>query len=307
MTTAVTVVIPTKNRGSLLAAAVRSAVDAGALEIVVADGGSTDGSIERVAELPGVHIVQGSFENAAATRNAGVAAARGEYLAFLDSDDEMTPAKLPTLVEALESDDRVGLVHGRTIVVDEHGAEQSAATEGHTRGFARAERLGTGYPQLAAFCSMYTSATLVRRSAFEAVGGYDESLGVYEDWDFYLRLSLDWKLVYRTPVVARYRIWSGNVSWDRTAAAIVEVAGKHLRDPPPLSPAEHRAATYAFQRRIAEASHVLVRGEATRRAAVAAVRASPVRALGDRRLAGLVARSLLPTALLRARRPSRMG
>ncbi|HEY8646561.1 MAG TPA: glycosyltransferase, partial [Gaiellaceae bacterium] len=299
MTTAITVVIPTKNRGSLLEAAVRSAVEAGAADIVVADGGSTDGSIERVAELAGVRILDGSFANAAATRNAGVAAARGEHIAFLDSDDEMTPAKLTTLVDALESDDRVGLVHGRTIVIDEHGAEQPAATEGHARDFARAERLGTGYPQLTAFCAMYTSATVVRRSAFEAIGGYDESLAVYEDWDLYLRLSLDWKLVYRTPVAARYRLWPGNVSWDRTAAAIVEVAEKHLRNPPPLPPAERRAATFAFQRRIAEASHVLVRGEATRRATFAALRASPVRALGDRRLAGLVARSLLPAARLR--------
>jgi glycosyltransferase involved in cell wall biosynthesis len=307
MTTAVTVVIPTKNRGVLLEQAVQSAVDAAAPDIVVADGGSTDGSVERVAGLPGVRIVQGSFANAASTRNAGVAAARGEHIAFLDSDDEMTPAKLTTLVAALESDERIGLVHGRTVVVDEQGAEDLAATDRHAKDLSRAERLGTGYPQLATFCAMYTSATVIRRSAFDAIGGYDESLAVYEDWDLYLRLSLDWALVYAAPVAARYRLWSGNVAWNRTAAAIVDVAEKHLREPPPLPPADRRAAAYAFQRRIAEANHVLVHGGATRRAAFAALRASPSRALVDPRLAGLVARSVLPQALLHGRRPSRAG
>ncbi len=301
----VSVVIPTKDRCALTLEAIASAVAAGGVdEVIVVDAGSTDGTQARVAALTApVRLVQGSHRNAAAARNAGIREARGAYIGFLDSDDLMEPAKVASLRRVLDADPGVGLVHGRTVVVDGGGRPDAAATELHERQRRRAEAVGTGFAGLAEYCSLYTSATLMRRAALEDVGGYDEALDVYEDWDLYLRLSLRWQLVYADEVAARYRLWPGNVAWDRTARGTVAVARKQLAALPPLASGERRRAAYALQRRIAEASNVLVEPRATRSAATAALRCDPRRALGDSLLGGLVLRSFVPRSLRVRRRP----
>lgn len=295
----VSVVIPTRNRGALLRAAVESALASPADEIIVADGGSDDGSIEPLAALERVRVVRGDYRNAAQTRNAGAAAARGDYLGFLDSDDLMLPEKVTCLGRALDRDEGIGLVHGRIAVIDADGAESPATAE-HEEALRLAERAGLSYEALAAVCVMFTSATLMRRRAFEQIGGYDESLDVYEDWDLYLRLSVGWRLTYEDCRVAQYRIWAGNVRWDRTARGVVDVARKHLAAPAPgLSP----AARYGFYRRLAGSHHILLERRATQRAALQAARIRPLGALADAGVRGPALRSLLPRALVRRRRP----
>lgn len=304
MSSSVSIVIPTRNRGSLLLEAVGSALEARPEEIVLADGGSTDGSIEQAAALSsGISLVRGRFPNAAATRNAGAAAASGDYIGFLDSDDVMLPAKISCLRAVLDREPDVGLVHGRTIVVDERGEPDGAGTLVQERAYRKAEALGTSYDALARFCAMFTSATLIRRSAFESVGGYDETLDVYEDWDLYLRLSLDWRLVYENCPTAKYRAWPGNVAWHLTAAGVIRVAEKHLAELPPLPPGTSRRARYNFLRRVAGSHHVLVHPAATRRATLAALRTRPSAALVDSEVLGLTLRSFVPAAILHRRRP----
>jgi glycosyltransferase involved in cell wall biosynthesis len=305
----VSVVIPTRNRGALLVEAVESALGANALEIIVADGGSDDGSLETVAALDArVILVRGAYRNAAATRNAGAAAATGEYLAFLDSDDVMLPEKISCLGRRLDAERDIGLVHGALVVMDADGADDAVATASHDAALLDAARLGTRYSDLAAVCVMFTSATLIRRSAFEDVGGYDEELEAYEDWDFYLRLALRHRLAYERCVAARYRVWPGNVGWDRTAEWTVKVAEKHLAAlPAELSPAARRDARYAFLRRMTQSHHILLDRPATRRSAVRAARVDARRAFSDPGVRGPALRSFLPRAFLESRRPSRPG
>jgi GT2 family glycosyltransferase len=307
MESAVSIVIPTLNRGPLLVEAVRSGVELGPrAEVIVADGGSSDGSLALLEQFgDAVTVTRGSFPNAAATRNAGAVASRAPYLAFLDSDDIALPARISCLQPVLDHEPGVALVHGRTEVIDAEGRPNPAMTSAHERAFREAERLGTTYDALAGHCAMFTSATLVRRSAFEEVGGYDEALEVYEDWDLYLRLALRWRLVYERCVVARYRIWSGNVTWDRTAEGTVRVAEKHLAAPPDLPEPTLRRARYHFLRRIAASQHILVHRREAQRAALAALRLRPGAALTDSDVRGPLLRSFLPASVLRSRRPAR--
>jgi glycosyltransferase involved in cell wall biosynthesis len=306
MSGSVSIVIPTKNRGHMLLEAVRSALEVTPppLEVIVVDGGSTDGSLERLPE-GAITVLRGDLPNAAATRNAGAAIARGDYLGFVDSDDTIFPDKIGCLGPALDRDATLGLVHGGTIVIDAQGESDVSATARQQRAFRIGERIGTAYEGLAHFCAMITSATLIRRQAFEEIGGYDESLDTYEDWDLYLRLSLRWRLGYEQCVSARYRIWTGNVAWDRTALGVIRVAEKHLAALPDLAPAAVHRARYGFLRRLAESNHVLVRPAETRRAAIAAARLSPLRALVDRQVRGSLLRSFVPAAVLHRRRPAR--
>lgn len=305
MSASVSIVIPTRDRGAMLIEAVRSALAASPLEVIVVDAGSTDGSVERAAALgAGVRIVPGPARNAAAARNAGVAAARGELIGFLDSDDVMLPAKVDCLRPVLERDPGIALAHGRTVVIDEHGETDDALTRDHELRLAKAERVGTAYDALAELCVMYTSATLLRRSAFEAVGGFDESLDAYEDWDLYLRLAARWRLVYETCPTARYRVWGGNVAWDRTAAWTIHVAEKHLADPSLAPPGLAGRARYGFLRRVAFSQHVLAQPREARRAALAALRARPLAALADAEVRRPLVRSFVPRALALRRRPA---
>lgn len=304
----VTIVIPTRDRAGFVGQAVSSARRAHPPpeRVIVVDGGSTDGTGDVLRSFgDSIDVLQGRFPNAAAARNAGARAATTEFLGFLDSDDHMLDGKCGPLADALRARDELALVHGRTEVIDRDGRLDRRATAEHRALFARAERLGTGYDALAAFCAMYTSATLVRRVAFEDVGGYDEGLDAYEDWDLYLRLSLRWRLAYDPCPAARYRVWEGNVPWDHTAAAIIRVAQKHLSALPDAPPSLRSGAAFGFHARMAASNHTLVQSRETRRAALAALRMRPLTGLVSADVRRPLVRSLLPDRILRRRRPRR--
>jgi glycosyltransferase involved in cell wall biosynthesis len=292
----VSIVIPTRDRGPLLLESVSSALSSSAsVEVIVADDGSTDGSVDAVMEMhPEIDIVRGPFGNAARARNAGAVRASGDVLAFLDSDDVMLPAKTETLPELLRGDAGLVLVHGMTEVIDAQGSIDGPLTEIHRRGFARGARVGLDYAGLARFCMMFTSATVIRRASFEAVGGYDESLDAYEDLDLYLRLSMIGRAAYAPDVSAHYRVWAGNVDWKKTATWTVRVAEKHLRAlPPALDAHESALARFGLQARLVQSENVLGDRHATRRAYFAALKAAPTRALRDAGLWRALARSLV--------------
>jgi hypothetical protein len=270
------------------------------LEVIVVDAGSTDGSTD---DLEGARVLRVGPRNAAAARNAGAALAAGEYLGFVDSDDVALDGKTTCLVDELDADDGLGFVHGTTEVIDERGAPLPAQTARQRSSFARAERDGTSYPALAGFCSMFTSAALIRREAFESVGGFDEGIDALEDWDLYLRLALDWRLGYADCLAAKYRIWPGNVGWRRTAEWTIRVAEKHLAALPDLPETERDAARYGFLRQLSASHHVLVERREARRSALAALRIAPGSAWRDGDVRRPLVRSFLPARLLHARRP----
>src|SRR5258708_549681 len=94
----VSVVIPTWNRAALLGDALDSvfAQDYAPVQVIVVDDGSTDDTRSLVARYPCVEYYQQQHAGSAAARNRGVAHARGDYVAFLDSDDVWLPGKLRT-------------------------------------------------------------------------------------------------------------------------------------------------------------------------------------------------------------------
>lgn len=298
----ISIVIPTRNRGAYLLEAVESVFVAPTvpLDVVVVDDGSTDDSVEELRRrYPLVEVIEGSFGNAARARNAGAAAAQGDLLGFLDSDDLMLAGKTGALVEQLRRDRSLALVHGQTQVITHDRSLNAKLTEQHARSFEHGAAVGLDYVGLAAFCAMYTSATVIRRSHFDAVGGFDESLDAYEDWDLYLRLSLAGRLEYVSVPAAMYRVWPGNVGSVETARWTARVARKHLEELPPLSRRHDRRVRFALHRRVATSKNVLGSRRAARREAVAAASAAPVQAATDGTLWRVVLRSMSPNVVLR--------
>ena len=304
----VAIVIPTLNRASVLGGAISSALrcEPAPDEIVVVDCGSTDDTRTVVRSFGDeVQLIQRKLPNAASARNVGLAETRTPYVGFLDSDDEALPGKTGGLSTRLDASHAVALVHGTTEVVEADGAPSQRRTTQADEERARAREVGTNYQALASFCSMYTSATLMRREALEQIGGFDESLDVYEDWDLYLRLSLTWRLEYTEVPAARYRAWPGNVAWDQTAAGVCRVAEKHLGMLPSVPEAMRGEAEWGFLRRLATSRYTLVKLAEARRAAWTAFRSEPARTLADRDLRRVLARSWLPVRVLERRRSGR--
>lgn len=177
------VIIPVFNNAQVLAAQL-SAVTAQCLneewEVIVADNGSIDGSIELARRWAGVaaspvRVVDASArEGPAAARNIGARAARGDRLVFCDGDDIVAPGWLRALVESLQTATvAVGALDCSTL----NGRPPAPPVDPWPHQF--------GYLPAGLGANM-----AVHRSAFEAVGGFDEDLRVGEDLDLCWRLQL---------------------------------------------------------------------------------------------------------------------
>lgn len=287
------VIIPARNRASVVSRAVESALDASDVEeVIVVDDASSDGTRELLQAFGDrIRVITDEFGSPARARNAGAKAANAPLLAFLDSDDEMLPDKVTGLAPRFR-DPAVGLAHGFVDIVDETGKVDPQATAWHRRYLSRGINHGTSYARLASFCAMFTSATLIRKTAFESIGGYDESLMLAnEDLDLYLRLSLGWSLVYEPATVARYRIWHGNFDPTSHAEGMREVASKHLSRND-LS----RGARFGFLKRLALSNHILGERTEARRSALRAGCTDPWRAIRDVSFLRVLFASLLSAA-----------
>src|SRR5579863_5985852 len=108
----VSVVVPVYNRADMLGDAIESilAQDYDPIEIVVVDDGSEDSSFDVARSFPTVKCLRQPNTGAAAARNAGIAEATGEYVAFLDSDDLMRPSKVSTQMRYLGEHADIGCV-----------------------------------------------------------------------------------------------------------------------------------------------------------------------------------------------------
>jgi len=183
------VVIPTRNRWPILAAsALPSALgqESVAHEIVVVDEGSNDGTPAGLASIEGPHLRVIRHESAlgvACARNAGIAAARGAWVAFLDDDDVWAPLKLRAQLDAALS---VGasFAYSAAAWLDEE--------KHYLRAFAPPDPEGLDvrllrWNELWAGCSNVIARTdVVRR-----LGGFDERLFQLADWDLWIRLAFD--------------------------------------------------------------------------------------------------------------------
>jgi len=181
----VSVVIPTFNRSTLVREAVASVcaqtgVDT---EIILVDDGSTDGTAATIRAAFGtrVQIVETPNRGVSTARNTGVAASRGPWLAFLDSDDLWLPRKLAAQVAFIRARPTAQICQTEEIWI-RNGVRVNPCA--HHR-----KPTGDIFTASLQLCLVSPSAVLLRRSLFDRVGGFDPSLPACEDYDLWLRIA----------------------------------------------------------------------------------------------------------------------
>jgi glycosyltransferase involved in cell wall biosynthesis len=183
----VSVVMPVYNRAALMTRAIGSVLiqDFKDLEIIVVDDGSTDGlesSLAPFSSAPIRLIRQDANKGSAAARNRGIGEARGEYIAFLDSDDEWLPGKLALQLASLESSPREAAVSitGYFLMRDRLGRRE-ARPLAPQRDWHR---------YLLGGCTVSMgSCALMRRGIFDEIGFFDDEMRRLYDWDWLLRYT----------------------------------------------------------------------------------------------------------------------
>jgi glycosyltransferase involved in cell wall biosynthesis len=181
----VSVVIPVHNGESTIPRALASvfAQSYPDCEVIVVDDGSTDGTLAVLAGYGDrIRVVGGLNRGPSAARNTGVRASAGEYIAFLDDDDEWMPEKLARCVPLFDADPACALVYTLATKVDEQG--RLMAPQSDARPDPESPTLKD---LLASPWNVVPSQFVVRRDAFNRCGGFHERLIACEDLYFLLR------------------------------------------------------------------------------------------------------------------------
>ena len=214
-TTTISVVVPSYNHARFIEATLRSIMNQtlAPAELLVIDDGSSDGSpavVERVltdCPFPCELLVRDN-RGLCATLNEGFKRSRGNYFAYLGSDDLWLPSFLAARVGFLESRPETVLAYGHTYFIDEENRiiDSTADWATYADGDVRQMLLQTTAPM--------SPTVLYRRETLEHQRWNEES--ELEDYDLYLRLSEDGPFAFDPAVLSAWRRHSSNTSWDQT-------------------------------------------------------------------------------------------
>ena len=185
------VVIPTYNRLPRVKDAVESVLKQTYrdFEFWVVDDGSTDGTGEALRAFGNkIKYIFQDNRGVSAARNLGARVSRGKYLAFLDSDDLWEPEKLEVQVRCMEANPHFPLCY-----TDEVWIRRGIRVNPKKR---HAKYSGWIFEKCLPLCIISPSSALMKRSLFEEIWGFDETLPVCEDYDFWLRVTCRYPVLF---------------------------------------------------------------------------------------------------------------
>lgn len=222
----VSVIIPTYNRAEYLSQAVNSVLRQtfNDFELIIIDDGSTDQTRQLISTYLSDARIKYTYQRnqgRAMARNYGASIARGEYLGFLDSDDEYLPDNLAAHLAAFTQQPELGMMVS--------GYQYLAET-----GVVLAERRPWEEDSSLSLkgwifnCLAMPSSVLLRRSEFERVGGFDRECEIAEDWDLFIRLVYaGCQVGWTRQMSCKYRLHSGSSTH---SLALHRQGSKHTLD-----------------------------------------------------------------------------
>jgi len=218
----ISVVIPAYNAARVLRRSIGSALKqtVAPLEVIVVDDGSSDRPQDVVREFGDtVRYIRQENAGPAAARNHGVREARGEFIAFLDADDEWYP-------HHLEDAARILTAHEELQWFCSPFEERLGHRTTHRRRYNGSFLKGHAYiddyfKAQAEYWFAWTGAMIIRKQAILEVGGFDESLYGPEDIDLWFRVALkNPRIAYSRKISSIYYRQPGSITWDRSRSEI---------------------------------------------------------------------------------------
>ncbi|MUG99149.1 glycosyltransferase [Scytonema sp. UIC 10036] len=210
----VSVVIPAYNAIAYLPETMESVLSQtyDSFEVIVVNDGSLDETEQWVAQIqdPRVKLISQENQGLSGARNTGIFHARGDYIAFLDSDDIWEPTKLEKQASILDECPEVGLVYTWVAYINEQSQSTGKVFKHQAEGDVWKKLTEHNIVE----CG---SVAMVRRSCFENCGVFDRSLVSFvEDWDMWLRIASKYpfKVVKEPLVYYRQRSNSASKNWE---------------------------------------------------------------------------------------------
>ncbi len=244
--TLVSIITPSFNQASYLEQTIRSVLDQdyADIEYVVIDGGSTDGSVEIIKKYASrlAYWASGKDSGQAEAINKGMAHARGEIVAWINSDDYYLPGTISAAVKVFNENPDLVLIYADMLAVDEHSQIFNAF---HYRQLALEDLLS--------FQIIGQPAVFMRRTAFENTGGLDTTYHYLLDHHLWIRIAAQGRILHvpKTWAAARYHVEAKNraqaAAFGREAFRILDWAKTDAHLALILSPILRRATASAHR------------------------------------------------------------
>ena len=210
----VSVIIPTYNREKCILASIESALmqTYENIEIIIVDDASIDGTEELIKNIDDerIHYIKNNINlGPAETRNIGVKIAKGEYIAFLDSDDVWKNNKLEKQMQKMNENKNYAMCYCKFNHFME-GRSQVFPSEHNEKN----ELEGNVYKTLLKENKVSTQTMLINKRIFNDIGGFDSSMRAVEDWDLALRISAKYEIAYVDEALVDVYYTEGSVNYN---------------------------------------------------------------------------------------------
>jgi len=205
----ISVVIPSYNRKELLKRSIDSAINQTKkpFEIIVVDDGSTDGTETMIkSDYDFVKFIKQKNKGVSAARNIGIKVSIGEWICFLDSDDEWKKDKLEKQINAMKSNPGYKFFHSNEIWI-KNGLRINQKKKHKKYG-------GDIFDKCLDMCRISPSSVMIDKTVFDEVGNFNENLVVCEDYELWLRICDKYRVFFiDEPLIIKYGGHQGQLSY----------------------------------------------------------------------------------------------
>ena len=205
----ISVVIPSYNRKDFLKRSIDSAINQTKkpLEVIVVDDGSTDGTETMIkSDYDFVKFIKQKNKGVSAARNIGIKVSIGEWICFLDSDDEWKKDKLEKQINAMKSNPGCKFFHSNEIWI-KNGLRINQKKKHKKYG-------GDIFDKCLDMCRISPSSVMINKTVFDEVGNFNEDLVVCEDYELWLRICDKYRVFFiDEPLIIKYGGHQGQLSY----------------------------------------------------------------------------------------------